>query len=200
MVSIILTNYVEDYARFVHLRYSFKQLLKTKGDYEIIVVDNSACEGYKQRNSSASREFFKQYAKRIIYLPQKKNLGMGAAKNVGVQRARGDYLMFVDNDFFYHTPDWLLNLQTYYQNGTILSPMAIRDYYHLKYAGAKIQVSKFSPGCFFIDRKTYGGYQWDEHHPVPGRALRVAFKDIPQYILKESVVSHEGYDLRSPHR
>lgn len=200
MTSIILTTHVEDYARFVHLRYSFRQLLQTEGDYELIVVDNSASCGHKQGTRFASREFFRQHMKKIIYLPQKTNTGMGAAKNIGVRKARGDFLMFVDNDFFYTTPLWLKLTEAQYRRGSMLSPMPIRDYYHLKDAGNLIEVSKFSPGCFFIDRETYGNYEWDEEHPIPGRHLRAAFRDTPQYVLKEPLVYHEGYDLRHPHR
>lgn len=200
MTSIILTNYVEDYARFVHLRYSFKQLLLTTGDYEIIVIDNSANAGHQQRGHFASWMFFRDYRDRIIYLPQTKNLGMGEAKNVGVARAQGDSLMFVDNDFFYQTPQWLKTLQKLYRPGTILSPLPYRNYYHLEEAGELIKVSKFTPGGFFIDRNTYGDYQWEKDHPVPGKHMRSFFKNIPQYILKQPLVFHEGYDLRHPFR
>lgn len=200
MVSIILTTQVEDYARFVHLRYSFKQLLQTFGQHEIIVVDNSAYEGHSRGNKTVSYQFFQQYRTQIAYFAQATNVGMGAAKNIGASAAMGDYLMFVDNDFFYTTPYWLETICYLHTPGTILSPMGVHGKYHLAVEGPVTRVSKFSPGCFFIDRETYGSYKWDEGHPIPGRHLRKHFKDTPQYILSKPLVEHEGYDIKRSDR
>ncbi|VGO21669.1 glycosyltransferase family A protein [Pontiella sulfatireligans] len=58
-------------------------------DYEIIVVDDGSTDN--------SRDVLQTYAGRIVVLSQP-NSGPGAARNLGVQRAQGKYLAFLDSD------------------------------------------------------------------------------------------------------
>jgi len=66
-------------------------------DYEIIVVDNSPFEGdcreifEKYRTLSAGEEGFLRY----VGVPRK---GLSHARNVGAEKAKGEYLLFVDDD------------------------------------------------------------------------------------------------------
>ena len=72
-----------------------KQTLK---NIEIIVVNDCS-----QDNSLEIIEDYKQKDDRIIVINNIKNLGLGGARNVGMQRATGDFISFVDSD------DWIEN-------------------------------------------------------------------------------------------
>lgn len=63
------------------------------GDYEIILVDDGStdgsgmlCEGYASADPG------------LVRVIHQKNGGLGAARNTGLEAARGDYLLFVDSD------------------------------------------------------------------------------------------------------
>lgn len=62
------------------------------GDYEVIVVDDGSLDG-----CAAIAEARVARDSRVRLLRQA-NAGLGAARNVGVQHARGEFLTFVDGD------------------------------------------------------------------------------------------------------
>lgn len=68
---------------------------QTYQDIEIILVDDGSTDG-----TAAICKEFALKDDRIIYIRQK-NMGQMAARKAGVERATGEYLMFVDSD------DWI---------------------------------------------------------------------------------------------
>jgi len=92
MISIIIPNYNQKNFLKVCLNGLFKVQLKS--EYEIIIVDNGSKDG--------SQETIKQLnnlAKGLIkFILNKKNLGFGAACNVGIKKAKGDYLLILNPD------------------------------------------------------------------------------------------------------
>lgn len=69
---------------------------QTHGNIEIIVVN----DGSTDRSIDIIRAFA-AIDERIVVLDQHVNRGLGAARNVGIRKASGGYLMFVDSD------DWV---------------------------------------------------------------------------------------------
>jgi GT2 family glycosyltransferase len=58
-------------------------------DFEIIVVDDGSSDG--------TAEYLKSFGNGLTLLTQR-NLGPGAARNLGLERARGRYVAFLDSD------------------------------------------------------------------------------------------------------
>lgn len=74
--------------------YSFKSVYT----FEVIVVDNNSTDG---SIDNLEKEFPK-----VVLVKNKRNVGFGKANNVGARYARGEYLVFLNNDTVI-TKDWL---------------------------------------------------------------------------------------------
>lgn len=89
LFSIIVPVYkVEAYLK----RCVDSLLRQTYADYEIILVDDGSPDG--------SGEICEEYAERDgrIRVYHKENGGLSSARNYGIDRAQGDYVLFVDSD------------------------------------------------------------------------------------------------------
>ena len=63
-------------------------------DYEVILVD----DGSTDDSLATCREFANRHADKFKLIESPANAGVSNARNLGLERARGDYLMFVDPD------------------------------------------------------------------------------------------------------
>lgn len=98
LVSIIIINYNGKHL----IERCLSSVSNTKyHNYEIIVLDNNSTDD----STAVIREKFP--ACQIIQL--KKNMGFAIANNIGSKIAKGDYLMFLNNDT-YVTPEWIREL------------------------------------------------------------------------------------------
>ena len=94
--SIIIPNY--NNAEWIEkcLQSIFSQ---TYTNYEIIVVDDCSTDD--------SRNILKRYEDKItLFLAQEKAYN-GGARNMGISLATGDYILFLDSDDWYETPNVL---------------------------------------------------------------------------------------------
>lgn len=89
-VSVIIPTY--NRARFIKeaLDSAIKQTYK---DIEIIVVDDGSIDDTKDILS----QYIKKYPDRVMYFYQK-NKGVSYARNLGIRKARGEYIAFLDSD------------------------------------------------------------------------------------------------------
>ena len=87
-VSIIIVNY-KTCNLVVDCIKSIYDLTK-KVDFEIIVVDNNSDDG--------SVETIISLFPQVQVIPLKENIGFGKANNVGVKRAQGKYVCFLNSD------------------------------------------------------------------------------------------------------
>jgi glycosyltransferase involved in cell wall biosynthesis len=87
-VSVVLPTY----NRAALLGRSIRSVLgQSYQDFELIVIDDGSTD-----ETSAIVEGFGD--RRIKYLPLPRNTGAGAARNVGIRAARGEFLAFQDSD------------------------------------------------------------------------------------------------------
>lgn len=101
-LSIIVPVYnVEDFVERALLSIVAKQ--QGLNDYEIICVD----DGSTDRSAALIRKLAEQYP--MIKLIQQQNQGVSVARNIGIDHARGIYIMFMDPDDFY-APDSVVSL------------------------------------------------------------------------------------------
>lgn len=68
-------------------------LLPGREDYEIIVVD----DGSPDRSGEIAEEYAARHPG-LIRVLHRENGGLGAARNTGIESARGDWLLFLDSD------------------------------------------------------------------------------------------------------
>ncbi len=88
-VSIVILNY-KSKGDTLNCIKSIEEAEWNSLRYEIIVVDNSS-------EDSIGKILAWQYPE-IIFIQNQKNLGMGAGNNVGIRRARGDYVVIMNPD------------------------------------------------------------------------------------------------------
>ena len=87
LVSIIIPNYNGK----IHLEECLNSLeMIESDDYEIVFVDNASNDG--------SVEFVKNHFPKVRIISLKKNFGFAEGCNLGVKKARGDYIVFLNND------------------------------------------------------------------------------------------------------
>jgi glycosyltransferase involved in cell wall biosynthesis len=90
-VSIVITTY----NRPKLLRIAIKSaLMQTYSNTEVIVVDGSS--------DSKTSEVIKYYKNKIVVVKDKKNIGVAAARNIGIKKSSGYYITFLDDDDIFH--------------------------------------------------------------------------------------------------
>jgi len=86
--SIIISTY----NRVSILANSLKSVMaQTYGDYEIIVSDDASTDTTKELVSQITKV-------RIVYLRNERNLGLSATRNAALKKARGEFLVIIDDD------------------------------------------------------------------------------------------------------
>ncbi|RKD27580.1 Glycosyl transferase family 2 [Caminicella sporogenes DSM 14501] len=86
-VSVIIPTY--NYEKFIHNAID-SILNQTFKDYEIIIVDDGSTDN--------TAEIIKKYNNEKISYFYKENRGPAAARNLGIKKAKGDYICFLDAD------------------------------------------------------------------------------------------------------
>jgi glycosyltransferase involved in cell wall biosynthesis len=84
---------------------------QTIDEWEVLIVD----DGSQDNTADVVRPFLSD--SRFQYLP-KENAERGAARNYGLARAQGDYVIFLDSDDLFH-PNHLATLQTAIQTAPV---------------------------------------------------------------------------------
>ena len=133
----------------------------TYHDKEIIVVDNASSDG--------SQEWIKDNHPNIILIENDQNYGYAGGCNRGVSIAKGEWLLFLNNDTI-QEPDWLEHLAKAVENNddVVAIQPKIRNYYDRKlfdYAGGAgghldLFCFPFAKGRIFLNQEEDNG-QYD---------------------------------------
>lgn len=102
-VTVIITCY--NYARYLGraIRSAYNQSLE-KSRYEIIVVNDASTD--------ETSEVLKDYDDFVRIVNLKENVGLAEARNIGVRKAMGRFIVFLDADDYIHR-DMLLMQYNY---------------------------------------------------------------------------------------
>lgn len=96
-VSVIIVNYNTD-----RLVLDLIQKIGESSEIEIVLIDNSSTSSIKSKLPKF---------KSLTYLFQNKNLGFSGANNVGIKRAKGEWVLLLNSDTITSAKD-ILNLVT----------------------------------------------------------------------------------------
>ena len=69
---------------------------QTYDNWELLLVDDGSTDGSKE----IAQRYANKYPEKVRYLEQEnqQNLGVSAARNLGIVRAKGEYIAFLDAD------------------------------------------------------------------------------------------------------
>lgn len=116
-ISIIIVNYKvnEEILNCLESIYASKP----KTEFEIIVVDNS-------EEDNLSNSLKKSFPK-VTYIKSPRNLGYGGGNNLGVEHAKGEYLLILnpDTQVFKNTIDELVEFLKKNKKAGIVSPLIL---------------------------------------------------------------------------
>ncbi len=135
MVSVVITAY--NYDRYIEraIRSVLDQSLN-KGLYEIIVVNDCSTD--------STAQILENYQEDVRIFNLEQNVGLAAARNIGIKKARGQYIVFLDADD-YIQKDLLFVQNTFLNENNALDAVSV-DYYlvnergvHLKHVDASEQ-------------------------------------------------------------
>ncbi|WP_309232066.1 MULTISPECIES: glycosyltransferase [unclassified Bacillus (in: firmicutes)] len=88
-LSVVITNYNKEQ----YLEQCLKSVIdQTLNNVEVIVID----DGSTDSSMKILQQYEKQHKNLIVY--EQKNAGVSAARNVGLQHAKGEYVTFLDAD------------------------------------------------------------------------------------------------------
>jgi len=90
-VSIVITCYNQE----KYISRSIRSCLNQnylKDEFEIVVVNDASTD-----NSS---KIIEDFGEKVVYIKNKKNLGLSKSRNIGIRKATGRYILNVDGDDF----------------------------------------------------------------------------------------------------
>jgi glycosyltransferase involved in cell wall biosynthesis len=128
MISLIITAY--NYAQYIEraIRSALDQSLP-KSEFEVIVVNDASTD--------ETAQILENYQDVVRVFNLTKNVGLSAARNFGIRKARGQNVVFLDADDYLHSE--VLRLQkTFLSENNLIDAVAI-DYYLVNERGQHIE-------------------------------------------------------------
>ncbi len=133
-VSVIVPVYNTE----KYLKKSIVSLLKQNfEDYEIIVINDLS--------PGNAEEIIKSYNdKKIVYIKNKTNKGIGYNRNLGIKKAKGEYVCFIDSDD-YVKEDFISKMYNYSKENNL--DLCVCDYVNVDEEGNKLKEFNLSDFC-----------------------------------------------------
>lgn len=128
LVSLIITSY--NYSKYLEraIRSALTQSLPSS-QYEIIVVDDASTD--------ESPVILENYEDIIRVFKLKKNIGLSAARNFGVKKAHGQYIVFLDADDYIQSD--ILKIQSVFLTENNRLDAVSIDYYYVNDFGDHLE-------------------------------------------------------------
>lgn len=103
-------------------------------DYEIIIINDNS--------KGDAEEIIKSYKdKKIVYIKNKINKGIGYNRNLGIKKAKGEYICFIDSDDYINN-DFLSEMYNFSKENNL--DLCICDYYNVDEDGNVIKEFKLN--------------------------------------------------------
>ena len=133
-VSVIVPVYNTE----KYLKNCIDSLLKQNfEDYEIIVINDLS--------PGNAEEIIKSYNdKKIVYIKNKTNKGIGYNRNLGIKKAKGEYVCFIDSDD-YVKEDFISKMYNYSKENNL--DLCVCDYVNVDEEGNKLKELNLSDFC-----------------------------------------------------
>lgn len=146
LISVIIPAYnSEGYLK----RCVASVLRQTLGDFEVVIVDDGSCDG----TGALCDDLASQCAR--VRAVHRENGGLSAARNTGIENARGNLLFFLDSDD-YIAPEELETLYRVMRETGAL--MVVGGVVNVTEAGEAISTVLIKPGVV-DERSFWGGYE-----------------------------------------
>ena len=130
-------------------------------DFEVIIINDCSTD-----NTAAEIERLMQKYSDIIYINKPTNSGLSDTRNVGMERARGEYIMFLDSDDYLEPMSLKMLFQQIKKHGSA-------DVIYFKYIVQKNEVSEVKRGYVSDSNRLYLSVEFlknemnKRHFPVP---------------------------------
>jgi glycosyltransferase involved in cell wall biosynthesis len=128
MISLIITAH--NYAQYVEraIRSALDQSLGNS-EYEILVINDASTDH--------TAEVLENYKEEVRVFNLEQNLGLAGARNFGIQKAKGQFIIFLDADDYIHR-DLLKVQKLFLEENTKLDAVST-DYYLVNERGERIE-------------------------------------------------------------
>jgi glycosyltransferase involved in cell wall biosynthesis len=128
MISLIITAH--NYAQYVEraIRSALDQSLGNS-EYEILVINDASTDH--------TAEVLENYQEEVRVFNLAQNLGLAGARNFGIQKAKGQFIIFLDADDYIHR-DLLKVQKLFLEENTKLDAVST-DYYLVNERGERIE-------------------------------------------------------------
>jgi glycosyltransferase involved in cell wall biosynthesis len=128
MISLIITAH--NYAQYVEraIRSALDQSLG-QSEYEILVINDASTDH--------TQDVLENYKEEVRVFNLEQNLGLAGARNFGIQKAKGQFIIFLDADDYIHR-DLLKVQKLFLEENTKLDAVST-DYYLVNERGERIE-------------------------------------------------------------
>ena len=128
MISLIITAH--NYAQYVEraIRSALDQSL-SQSEYEILVINDASTDH--------TQDVLENYKEEVRVFNLEQNLGLSGARNFGIQKAKGQFIIFLDADDYIHR-DLLKVQKLFLEENTKLDAVST-DYYLVNERGERIE-------------------------------------------------------------
>ncbi|MCL6267161.1 glycosyltransferase family 2 protein [Flagellimonas myxillae] len=185
LVSIITINYNESDVTLDLLK-STRDL--TYSNVEIIVVDNAS--------PNDNPDIIKEQYPEVTLIKSLENLGFAGGNNLGVKQAKGEYLLFINNDTIV-PPDFIQPLVETLENDHNIGMVSPKIKFH--WDPTLIQYAGYTPMNHWTIRNNSIGYHQkdDGTYDVPGetQSIHGAAMMVPRSVVEKVGMMTEIYFL-----